>query len=81
MYVQLSIVLLTRPLSHHRAYAQGGQPRRRRCCEKSKPNRHDGDERGKVDDPDLAVARCDELGSSPTAYGAAYILGTVIHDR
>ena len=45
---QLSIVLLNRPLSHHRAYAQGGQSRRRRCCEKSKPECHGGGEGGKL---------------------------------
>ena len=53
----LSIVLLTLSLSHHRPYAQGGQPRRRRYCGKSKPDRHGGREGGKLEDSTLTVAR------------------------
>ena len=52
----LSIGLLTRSLSHHRPYAQGGQPRRRRYCGKSKPDRHGGREGGKLVDSTLTVA-------------------------
>ena len=53
----LSIVLLTRSLSHHRPYAQGGQPLRRRYCGKSKHDRHGGREDGKLVDFTLTVAR------------------------
>ena len=56
----LSIVLLTRSLSHHRHYAQGGQPRRRRYCGKSQPDRHGRREGGgKLDDSTLTVAHSD----------------------
>ena len=57
----LSIVLLTRPLPHIRAYSQGGQPRQRKYHIKSKPDRHDGRKGGQLGDPALAVARYDEL--------------------
>ena len=55
----LSIVLLTRSLSHHRRYAQGGQPCRRRDCGKSKPDWHGGREGRKLDGSTLNVARYD----------------------
>ena len=61
----ISIVLLTRPLSNLRAHTQGGQPRQRKDRMKSKPDRHDGREGGKLDDPALAVARYDELALRP----------------